>query len=131
MTVYDIEECELCYAPQFGAAKDPANVAGMVAANHLRGDLPLADWAELESTGALIVDVRSEAEFAGDHIPGALNLPLESVRSRSEELPRDREIWLVCGVGQRAYYAIRVLAQKGFRVKVLSGGMQTYRRRGN
>jgi NADPH-dependent 2,4-dienoyl-CoA reductase/sulfur reductase-like enzyme/rhodanese-related sulfurtransferase len=125
--VFDLEELELCYAPQFGAAKDPVNVAGMIAANHLRGTLPLADWDELAKTSALLVDVRSEAEFAGGHIPNAHNLPLETLRDRLHELPQDREIWLVCGVGQRAYYAMRVLMQEGFRVKVLSGGMQTYK----
>ncbi|MDF9392994.1 MULTISPECIES: FAD-dependent oxidoreductase [Methylococcus] len=128
-TVFDLENLELCYAPQFGAAKDPVNLAGMIAANHLRGDLPLADWEELTTTTALLLDVRSEAEFAGDHIPHAQNLPLETLRERLHELPRDREIWLVCGVGQRAYYAYRLLQQKGLRVKVLSGGMQTYRAR--
>jgi NADPH-dependent 2,4-dienoyl-CoA reductase/sulfur reductase-like enzyme/rhodanese-related sulfurtransferase len=125
-TAYDLEELELCYAPQFGAAKDPVNMAGMVAANHLRGDLPLADWAHLPATDALLLDVRSESEYRESHIRDARNIPLEELRTRLDELPRNREIWLVCGVGQRAYYAIRTLVQTGFRVKVLSGGMQTY-----
>lgn len=128
-TVFDLEDLELCYAPQFGAAKDPVNVAGMVAGNYLRGDLPLANWSELEKTSALLVDVRSETEFAGGHIPNAQNLPLETLRDRLHELPQDREIWLICGVGQRAYYAIRLLLQNGLQVKVLSGGMQTYQAR--
>lgn len=128
-TVFDLEDLELCYAPQFGAAKDPVNVAGMVAGNYLRGDLPLANWSELEKTTALLVDVRSETEFARSHIPNAQNLPLETLRDRLHELPQDREIWLICGVGQRAYYAIRLLLQNGLQVKVLSGGMQTYQAR--
>ncbi|WP_026611650.1 FAD-dependent oxidoreductase [Methylocaldum szegediense] len=128
-SVFDLEDLELCYAPQFGAAKDPVNLAGMIAANHLRGDLPLADWEELATTPALLVDVRSETEFAGSHVPNARNLPLETLRDRLHELPRDRDIWLICGVGQRAYYAFRLLAQNGFQVKVLSGGMQTYQAR--
>lgn len=126
LTVFDLEELELCYAPQFGAAKDPVNFAGMVASNHLRGDLPLANWSELEKTKALLVDVRSEAEFAAGHIPDAQNFPLETLRVRYHDLPGDREIWLICGVGQRAYYAFRLLQQNGLQVKVLSGGMQTY-----
>jgi NADPH-dependent 2,4-dienoyl-CoA reductase/sulfur reductase-like enzyme/rhodanese-related sulfurtransferase len=126
LTVFDLEELELCYAPQFGAAKDPVNFAGMVASNHLRGDLPLADWEELEKTTAILVDVRSEAEFAAGHIPNAQNFPLETLRVRYHDLPDDREIWLICGVGQRAYYAFRLLQQNGLQVKVLSGGMQTY-----
>ncbi len=121
-----LEEAELCYAPQFGAAKDSVNLAGMIAANHLRGDLPLADWQALEETPARIVGVRSTAEFAGGHIPGATNIPLEELRSRLGDLPKAQEIWLVCGVGQRAYYATRVLMQHGFTVKNLSGGMQTH-----
>jgi NADPH-dependent 2,4-dienoyl-CoA reductase/sulfur reductase-like enzyme/rhodanese-related sulfurtransferase len=126
-TVFDLEESELCYAPQFGAAKDPVNLAGMIAANHLRGDLPLAEWSELGADGALVVDVRTPGEFQSGHIPGARNLPLEELRGRLDELPRDREIQLVCGVGQRAYYATRALLQRGFRVKNLSGGMATWR----
>ena len=149
-TVYDLEEAELCYAPQFGATKDPVNLAGMIAANHLRGDHPLARWEELLDTHvrvaenyddaqqllalilddpfaqAQIVDVRSAAEFQQKHIPHAINIPLDSLRDRLQELSQEREIWVVCGVGQRAYNATRILQQNGFRVKNLSGGMQTF-----
>jgi NADPH-dependent 2,4-dienoyl-CoA reductase/sulfur reductase-like enzyme/rhodanese-related sulfurtransferase len=125
-TVFDLEEAELCYAPQYGAAKDPVNLAGMVAANHLRGDLPLAKWEELADSQAQILDVRSAAEFQAGHLGAAKNIPLEELRDRLAELSRDREIWLVCGVGQRAYYATRLLLQGGYRVKNLSGGMQTH-----
>lgn len=128
-TVYDLEELELCYAPQFGAAKDPVNLAGMIAANHLRGDLPLAEWSDLASSEDLLLDVRSGAEFSQGHIAGAVNIPLEELRIRMAELPAERDIRLVCGVGQRAYYATRTLLQHGFRVRVLSGGMQTYHTR--
>lgn len=125
-TVYDLEEAELCYAPQFGAAKDPVNLAGMMAANHLRGDLPLASWDALGRTPAHIVDVRSAAEFNHSHIAGASNIPLDELRGRLGELSPTQEIWVVCGVGQRAYYATRLLMQHGFRVRNLSGGMHTY-----
>ncbi len=125
-TVFDLEEAELCYAPQFGGAKDPVNYAGMIASNHLRGDLPLADWALLGSTPALLVDVRDPDEFESGHIPGATNIPLNQIRHRLGELPRDRELWLYCGVGQRAYYATRALMQNGFQVKNLPGGFRTY-----
>jgi NADPH-dependent 2,4-dienoyl-CoA reductase/sulfur reductase-like enzyme/rhodanese-related sulfurtransferase len=127
-TVYDLEEAELCYAPQFGAAKDPVNLAGMIAANHLRGDLPLASWEAVDTTPAQVVDVRSAAEFAQGHLAGAINLPLDELRGRLGELSPTREIWVVCGVGQRAYYATRILLQQGFRVRHLSGGMHTYAR---
>lgn len=126
-TVHDLAEAELCYAPQFGAAKDPVNLAGMLAANVLNGDMPVADWQALAHTNALLVDVREPEEFAAGHMPGAINLPLSQMRQRYHELPQDRDIWLSCGVGQRAYYATRFLAQHGYRPHNLSGGYATYR----
>ncbi len=126
-TVFDLEEAELCYAPQFGAAKDPVNMAGMIASNFLRGDLPLARWEDVPETDALVLDVREPSEFAAGHVPGALNIPLPQMRARFGELPRDREIWLYCGVGQRSYYALRILLQHGFAVKNLPGGFTAYR----
>jgi NADPH-dependent 2,4-dienoyl-CoA reductase/sulfur reductase-like enzyme/rhodanese-related sulfurtransferase len=124
-TVYDLEEAELCYAPQFGAAKDPVNIAGMIASNVLRGDVELASWQELETTNALILDVREAAEVAAGQVSGATNIPLSQLRARAEELPRDREIWIYCAAGQRSYYANRFLRQRGFRVRNLSGGFKT------
>jgi len=125
-TVFDLEEAELCYAPQFGAAKDPVNMAGMIAANVLRGDLPLADWADVESTDALLVDVRTPEEVARDFIEGAINIPLDELRNRCGELPKDREIWVYCAVGERSYLATRLLLQKGYKVRDLPGGIVTY-----
>jgi rhodanese-related sulfurtransferase len=125
-TVHDLAEAELCYAPQFGAAKDPVNLAGMLAENVLNGDMPVADWQELAQTGALLVDVREPDEFAAGHIPGAINLPLSQLRERYGELPKEQDLWLSCGVGQRAYYATRFLAQHGYRPHNLSGGYTTY-----
>jgi NADPH-dependent 2,4-dienoyl-CoA reductase/sulfur reductase-like enzyme/rhodanese-related sulfurtransferase len=126
-TVFDLEDSELCYAPQFGAAKDPVNMAGMIASNFLRGDLPLAHWEDVPGTGSLLLDVRDAAEFASAHVPRAVNIPLPQLRERLGELPRDREIWLYCDVGQRSYYALRILLQRGFAAKNLSGGFVTYR----
>lgn len=125
-TVYDLEESELCYAPQFGGAKDPVNYAGMIAANHLRGDLPLADWADLPGSQAFLLDVRDDDEFAEGHVPGAVNIPLPDLRRRLPELPRQQEIWVYCGVGQRAYYATRLLLQHGFTARNLPGGYRTW-----
>jgi NADPH-dependent 2,4-dienoyl-CoA reductase/sulfur reductase-like enzyme/rhodanese-related sulfurtransferase len=126
-TVHDLAEAELCYAPQFGAAKDPVNLAGMIAENVLNGDMPLADWEQLERTDALLLDVREPDEFAAGHLPGAVNLPLSQMRRRYGDLPKDRDIWVYCGVGQRAYYATRFLAQQGYRPRNLSGGYTTYK----
>jgi len=125
-TVHDLAAVELCYAPQYGAAKDPVNLAGMLAENVLNGDVPVADWLALDRTGALILDVREPNEFAGGHIDGAINVPLTQLRQRYGELAKDRDIWITCGVGQRAYYAARFLAQHGYRASILSGGAATY-----
>jgi NADPH-dependent 2,4-dienoyl-CoA reductase/sulfur reductase-like enzyme/rhodanese-related sulfurtransferase len=120
-TVYDLEEAELCYAPQFGSAKDPVNFAGMIAADVLRGDMPLAHWDHIKH--AFLLDVRSPVELVVEKVPGAVNIPLGELRSRLNELPRDREIFLICRSAQRAYYATRILLQNGFKARNLSGGM--------
>ncbi len=133
LTVYDLEELELCYAPQYGAAKDPVNLAGFVASNILRGDMPTASWAEwlgdrgAELSSAMLLDVRSRAEYADEHVAGAINIPLEELRSRHSELPRGRTILLYCEAGQRSYYATRLLMQLGHAIRNLPGGIQTYR----
>jgi NADPH-dependent 2,4-dienoyl-CoA reductase/sulfur reductase-like enzyme/rhodanese-related sulfurtransferase len=120
-TIYDLEEAELCYAPQFGSAKDPVNFAGMVAADVLRGDMPLSHW-DSAKTGFLL-DVREPMELAVEKVPEALNIPIGELRARLGELPRDREIHVICRSGQRAYYATRVLLQNGFNARNVSGGM--------
>lgn len=125
-TVFDLEEAELCYAPQYGAAKDPVNLAGMIAANVVRGDSPPAHWEDIAETDALILDVRSPHEYASGHVEGAINIPLEDLRSRMGELPAQREIWTYCRVGQRSYYAVRALRLNGFNVRNLPGGIHTY-----
>lgn len=125
-TVHDLAEAELCYAPQFGAAKDPVNVAGMIAENALVGDLPLAQWSEWRAGEMVLVDVRDPDEFSDGHVPGAINAPLSTLREQWGKLPLERELWLYCGVGQRSYYAARMLAQQGLRVRSLSGGYQTW-----
>ena len=123
-TVYDLEESELCYAPPFGSAKDPVNFAGMVAADVLRGDMPLTHW--FADPDALVLDVRSKPELAVEGIDGAVSIPLGELRARLDELPRDREIHVLCRSAQRAYYATRMLVQNGFDAKVISGGMLSY-----
>jgi len=120
-TIYDLEEAELCYAPQFGSAKDAVNFAGMVAADVLHGDMPLVHWDGTE--GAFLLDVRQPVELAVESVPGAVNIPLGQLRSRLGELPRDREIHVICRSAQRAYYATRILLQNGFKARNISGGM--------
>jgi NADPH-dependent 2,4-dienoyl-CoA reductase/sulfur reductase-like enzyme/rhodanese-related sulfurtransferase len=120
-TIYDLEEAELCYSPQFGSAKDPVNFAGMVAAGVLRGDMPITHW---DSVGkGFLLDVRELFELAVEEVPGAVNIPMGQLRGRLNELPRDREIHVICRSGGRAYYATRMLLQNGFKARTLSGGM--------
>jgi NADPH-dependent 2,4-dienoyl-CoA reductase/sulfur reductase-like enzyme/rhodanese-related sulfurtransferase len=123
-TVFDLEQVELCYSPPFGSAKDPINFAGMVAAGVLRGDMPLRHWDATED--ALLLDVREKAELAVEHVPEAVNIPIGELRSRLDELPRDREILVICRSGQRAYSATRCLLQNGFDARVISGGMLSH-----
>lgn len=131
MTVYDLEEMELAYAPQYSSAKDPVNMAGFVAAGLLRGDHPQIDVAALmampEGSRPFLLDVRTAGEFAAGHIPGAVNIPVDELRRRMHELPKVRDIVAYCQVGQRGYLATRMLLQAGLRAKNISGGYKTYR----
>jgi NADPH-dependent 2,4-dienoyl-CoA reductase/sulfur reductase-like enzyme/rhodanese-related sulfurtransferase len=120
-SIYDLEEAELCYAPQFGSAKDPVNFAGMAAADVLRDDMPLSHWNSAKA--GFLLDVRAPIELAVENVAGAVNIPLGQLRARLDELPRDREIHVFCRSGQRSYYATRILLQNGFKVKNVSGGM--------
>ncbi len=131
MTVFDLEEMELAYAPQYGSAKDPVNMAGFVAANLLRGDHPQVDvetvLAAPTDQRPFLLDVRTAQEFSTGSIPGAVNISVDELRARLEELPRDREIAAYCQVGQRGYLATRILLQSGFAVSNIGGGFKTYK----
>jgi rhodanese-related sulfurtransferase len=131
MTVFDLEESELAYAPQYGSAKDPINMAGFVAAGLLRGDHPQIDVEAILDTpadrAAFLLDVRTPEEFAEGHIPDAVNIPVDELRHRLVEIPRDREVAAYCQVGQRGQLATRILLQSGFRAANVSGGYKTYR----
>ncbi len=129
MTIDDLAELELAYAPPFGSAKDPINLAGMAAQNMLCGLVRVAQWHEvpkLVESGALIVDVRESAEREGGIIPGSVNIPLGELRSRLGELPKDREILAHCASGQRSYNACRILMQHGFKCWNLTGSYKTW-----
>ena len=122
---------ELAYAPQFGSAKDPINMAGFVASGLLRGDHPQVDVETMLAASAgeqtFLLDVRTPQEFACGHIPGALNIPVDELRSRLDKLPRNRKIVTYCQVGQRGYLATRILLQFAFSAANLSGGYETYK----
>jgi NADPH-dependent 2,4-dienoyl-CoA reductase/sulfur reductase-like enzyme/rhodanese-related sulfurtransferase len=130
MTVFDLEEMELAYAPQYGSAKDPINMAGFVAGGLLRGDHPQTDVEAVltipEENRPFLLDVRTPQEFAAGHIPGAVNAPVDELRSRLGDLPLGREIAVYCQVGQRGYLATRILRQAGFPAVNIGGGYKTY-----
>lgn len=130
MTVFDLEEMELAYAPQFGSAKDPINMAGFVAGGLLRGEHPQVDveavLAASESRRPFVLDVRTAQEFSAGAIPGAVNIPIDELRARLDEVPQNREIAVYCQVGQRGYLATRILQQRGFPAANIGGGYKTY-----
>ncbi len=129
MTVYDLEDLELSYAPPYGSAKDVVNYAGFAAANALRRDVKLCQWTEMDAPAAnqLLLDVRTPAEVEAGTIAGARNIPLDELRPRLAELPRDKELLVFCQQGLRGYLACRILSQSGFDCRNLTGGYKTYR----
>jgi len=131
MTVFDLEEMELAYSPQYGSAKDPINMAGFVAGGLLRDEHPQVDVETILATPAdqrpLLLDVRTAQEFSAGHLPGAVNIPVDELRSRMNELTHDRSIAAYCQVGQRGYLATRILRQAGFSVANIGGGYKTYK----
>ena len=129
MTVFDLEHLELAYAPPYGAAKDPVNMAGFLGSNLLRGDIQL--WYPEDYPGCsgrvTILDVRTPAEYEAWHIPGAVLLPYTELRHRLDEVPRDKPVYTYCRSGFRSYIAYCVLKQNGWdQAAFLAGGMMTY-----
>ena len=113
---------------KYGSAKDPVNMAGFVAAGLLRGDHPQIDVSTLleKAEQYALLDVRTPKEYDSGHIPGAASIPVDDLRSRLDELPRDADIVVYCQVGMRGYLATRILMQAGFQVANLAGGYKTY-----
>ena len=131
MTVFDLEEMELAYSPQYGSAKDPVNMAGFVASGLLRGDHPQIDVETVLMSPAdqkpYLIDVRTPQEFSQGAIPGAVNISVDELRTRLSEIPRDRQIAVYCQVGQRGYLATRILLQSGYSAVNVGGGYKTYK----
>ncbi|MDZ4717818.1 MAG: FAD-dependent oxidoreductase [Roseiflexaceae bacterium] len=132
MTVFDLERLELAYAPPYGSAKDPINMAGFVAANLMRGDVVFwyAEEYPGRAQGATVIDVRNADEYADGHLPTAVNIPLPELRARFAEVAQLAEqgpVLLYCMVGFRSYVAYRILRQRGVeQVATLAGGMKTF-----
>ncbi|KAJ5881226.1 uncharacterized protein N7473_012279 [Penicillium subrubescens] len=128
MTVFDLENLQLSYAPEYGSAKDPVNVLGMVAANLLRGDLHTVTAAELEARldDWQIIDVQSPEIFAQGHVPGALNVPIDTLRNRLACIDKRKPVVVYSRVGYHGYLAYRTLAQLGYKVFNLDGGFKLF-----
>jgi len=131
MTVFDLEELELAYAPPFSSAKDPVNIAGFVAANQIKGDMETilpGELAQADPDAFVLLDVRTamEVRMLGA-LQGAIHIPIDELRDRLKELDRGKTYVIYCAVGQRAYLGYRILKQNGFRVKNLSGGYETFK----
>ncbi len=129
MTVFDLEELELAYAPPYGSARDPINIIGFLAGNILRGDLETVDWNmvdKMDREKNVFLDVRDPEELAIGMIDGSMNIPLGELRQRLDEIPHSKRVVVYCQVGQRGYFAARILKQNGFDVVNLNGGYKTY-----
>jgi len=128
LTVDDLTELELSYAPPYGSARDAVNIAGLAAQNIMRGITPVwhADEHNPEDDSVQILDVRTVSEFELGHIDKSANIPVDELRSRMWELDKNREVLVYCQVGLRGHVATRMLIQNGFKAKNLSGGYKTY-----
>jgi peroxiredoxin family protein/rhodanese-related sulfurtransferase/TusA-related sulfurtransferase len=129
-TIYDLIRIEHAYAPPFASAKDPIAIAGYVAQNILTNKMPVVYWEDvlnIDADRAILLDVRTEDEFSLGSIPGAINIPLDDLRDRLNELPLDKQIIVFCAIGLRGYLALNILLQRGFDTAVnLSGGLKTF-----
>jgi len=126
MTVFDLQELELAYAPPYSSGKDPVNIAGFAAANILDGTVKIKHFTELQKDD-FILDVRTPGEFTRGNIPNAMNIHVDDLRGRLDDLPKDRTIHAYCAVGLRSYIACRILEQNGFDARNMPGGYITYR----
>ena len=127
MAVQDLEHLELAYAPPFGSAKDPVNMMGFIADNLLRGAVAFWYAEDPVPPEAVLIDVRTPSEFETGHIPGAVNVPLASLRGRLAQLDRAKSFYIYCKVGLRSYLAYRILVQNGFKAATLAGGIDMHR----
>ncbi|ADL42332.1 FAD-dependent pyridine nucleotide-disulphide oxidoreductase [Caldicellulosiruptor obsidiansis OB47] len=131
LTVFDLENLDLVYAPPFSSAKDPVIMAGMTASNIIRGEvkniLPDRVFEHLDNPDYIILDVRTPEEYEFGHIKGAVNIPVDELRNRLSELPKDKKIIVYCGVGFRSYHGCLILKANGFDCLNMSGGWTSWR----
>lgn len=130
MTVYDLEKLDLAYAPPYSSAKDPVNMAGYTAVNILKGDVQVVHWNEIDALDReeyFMLDVRTPLEYEGGHIEGAVNIPVDELRQRLEEVPKNKKVVAYCKIGLRGYIACRILSQNVISCFNLSGGYDVYK----
>lgn len=130
-TIYDLMKLEQAYAPPFSSAKDPVAIAGYVAEDILTGTVKPVYWRDLRDIrleDEFLLDVRTPDEFSLGSLPGAINIPLDEIRDRMDEIPKDKPVYVFCAVGLRGYLAYRILVQHGYdKVRNLSGGLKIYK----
>lgn len=129
-SIYDLIELEHAYAPPYSSAKDPIAIAGYVASNIISSAVKVVSWREMKDINrdeSLVLDVRTQDEYSMGAISGSVNIPLDDLRRRMNEIPRDKTIYIYCAVGLRGYLAYKILSQSGFNdLRNLSGGYKTY-----
>ena len=126
MTASELTELELAYAPPYSSAKDPVNMAGYVIENIITGKVKQIHWKEALEADGVILDTRTDFEYAHGHIDGAMHIPLDSLRERLSELPKGKKIYVHCQSGLRSYIACRILMAHGFDCFNFSGGYRLY-----
>jgi len=129
MNVFDLQEIELAYAPPFSSAKDPVNMTAYVAGNIVNGSIEAISWEEVprrQAEGSFLLDVRTVSEYQAGAVKGAYNVPVDEIRDRMDEIPKDKEIMLYCRAGLRSYIGCRILIQNGYKTKNISGGYLSY-----
>ena len=129
-TIDDLTELELAYAPPYSLVRDPVNMLGFIAQNVMEGlgdEIEIDYILERDKDTTMLIDICSPEEYAAGTINGAINIPLDELRDRLDELDKSKEIIQVCQSGSRSYTAQRILSQNGFNAKYLKGGLETYR----
>lgn len=130
MTVQDLADLELSYAPPYSSAKDPVNYAGFVAVNLMEGLVRQFHWNDLDALigdpGSTVIDLRTASEYMEQHLDGPLHIPVDELRSRLSEVPRDRPVYVFCHSGLRSYVGCRILSQHGYECAHMAGGFRFY-----
>ena len=129
LNVFDLQDIEPCYAPPYNSAKDPVNMLGYYASNIMEDLVDIIQWNkvdELDKNNSIIVDVREEFELVTGVFENSINIPLGQLRDRLDEIPKNKNVYVTCQVGQRGYVASRILRSNGINAINIDGGIKTY-----